>query len=225
MVDAEVPADGGLRVNVDARDTVGVLCHHSRNQRHLQHIELVGDAVDGDGQKSRVGEDDVLLAVGRRVAVKCRLQIRIQKLSYPGYLLEEPDRHVLGNLPQLFLGLLVKLLIVVECQRNLLLQVEHDILDQHGQLPFRAVAAVRVLPVVSRIHDAKHLVDDIHHCVPVRHVVDIHLIHIPIQGIVLHNQVNDIVYFISNSICHNDLFSRLYSGGCPCIRHIFFLTR
>ncbi len=42
LVDGEVLADGGFRVDVDARLRVGQLGHHSRYQRHAQFVEHVG---------------------------------------------------------------------------------------------------------------------------------------------------------------------------------------
>ena len=53
----------------------GVLGHHPRDQRDAQAVELVSHAIDGDGRHARVAEDDLVQALGGRVAVVGRLHV------------------------------------------------------------------------------------------------------------------------------------------------------
>ena len=61
VVDEEKFTDGGAGVDVDARYAVGVLGHDAGDQRHTKAVQLVRQAVNGDGKKTGVGEDDLLL--------------------------------------------------------------------------------------------------------------------------------------------------------------------
>ena len=75
VVDEEIVADGGAGVDVDAGEVVGVLGHDARDERHLGFVEFVGDAVDADGEKAGVGEDDFIGVGGGGVAVKSGLDV------------------------------------------------------------------------------------------------------------------------------------------------------
>ena len=69
VVDEEAGADAGAGVDVDAGLGVGVLGHHARDQRHAQQQQLVGDAIDRDRLQAGIAEDDLVMALGRRVAL------------------------------------------------------------------------------------------------------------------------------------------------------------
>ncbi len=53
MVDEEVFADRGARVDVHAGAAVRVFAHDARNQGHVLQIQLMREAVDVDGEESR----------------------------------------------------------------------------------------------------------------------------------------------------------------------------
>ena len=55
MVDEEPRPDLGAGMDVDAGTAVGVLRHHPGDHGHLPQIQLVGDAVDEDGEQAGVG--------------------------------------------------------------------------------------------------------------------------------------------------------------------------
>ena len=75
VIDEESPADRGAGVDVDAGLAVRVFGHHPGDQRHAQAIELVGQAIDGDGRQPGVAKDDLVEALGGRVAVEGGLHV------------------------------------------------------------------------------------------------------------------------------------------------------
>ena len=83
VVDEEVAADGGAGVDVDAGDAVGVLRHDSRNQRHPQRIQNMGQPVDGDGKQPGVAEDDLIHAGSGGIPVKEGLHIGLGHSPHP----------------------------------------------------------------------------------------------------------------------------------------------
>ena len=70
MIDKEVFADGCTRMNVDARFGMGIFGHESRENRNVQKIKFVGDAVNSCRHEAGVGEDNLVKATGSGVAVK-----------------------------------------------------------------------------------------------------------------------------------------------------------
>ena len=89
VVDGEVVADGGTRVYVDARLRMRHFGDDARDKRHLQPQQGVGDAVVADGADGRVAEDDLAVALGRRVAVVGRLHVGLQQPAEVGQLPDE----------------------------------------------------------------------------------------------------------------------------------------
>ena len=59
VVDAEVFADGGPGVYVDAGLLMGVLGHDAGQKRQFQQVELVRQAVDHGGVKAGIAQDDL----------------------------------------------------------------------------------------------------------------------------------------------------------------------
>src|SRR5690606_9019094 len=68
VVDEEVGADLGAGVDVGAGAFVGILGEHPGQQRDLEVVEEMGDALQRDHQHAGVGEDDFLDAARGRVA-------------------------------------------------------------------------------------------------------------------------------------------------------------
>ena len=93
-------ADARARVDVDAGLAVGPLGHDARQERHAQQVQLVRDAVDGDGPQPRVGEDD-LGQVARRPDRRRRPPGRRgQHPAELGQAREEALDHLLGRAAQ-----------------------------------------------------------------------------------------------------------------------------
>ena len=81
VVDGEVLADGSLRVNINTGFRMRQLSHHSRNERHSQFVQYMGDAVVGNCLDDRVAGDDFSVAHGSRVALVGSLYIGSQNLA------------------------------------------------------------------------------------------------------------------------------------------------
>src|SRR5205085_7011175 len=75
VIDEEVVADGGAGVDVDAGEVVGVFGHDAGDEGDLLFVEFVGDAVDANGEKAGVGEDDFVGVAGGGVAVEGGLDV------------------------------------------------------------------------------------------------------------------------------------------------------
>ena len=69
VVDEEVVADLRAGVDVDAGAAVGPLGHHAGNERDVELVELVGQAIDGDRFQAGVAEDHFVERLAGRVAV------------------------------------------------------------------------------------------------------------------------------------------------------------
>lgn len=75
MVDEEALAELCPRVDVDAREAVGVLGHDPRQQRHVGDVELVRQALNHDGKNARVAEERLVGRAGGRVAIEGGLHV------------------------------------------------------------------------------------------------------------------------------------------------------
>ena len=54
MIDKEVFADSGARMNIYSGQVMGILRHHAGNERHAKQKQLMGQAEDGDCVNARV---------------------------------------------------------------------------------------------------------------------------------------------------------------------------
>ena len=80
VVDEEIFANRGARVDIYTGEAVGILGHHTWNQRHTEKEEFVSQAVHKDRVETRVGKDDLIRIVGCRVAVVACLDVGHQHL-------------------------------------------------------------------------------------------------------------------------------------------------
>jgi hypothetical protein len=89
VVDEEVRADPGARVQIHAGALMAVFRQHARQQRHGERVEDMGDALERDGQHAGVGEDDLLDAARGRIAGVGGLDIGLHDAAYLGQLGKE----------------------------------------------------------------------------------------------------------------------------------------
>ena len=82
-------------MDIDPRHTVGMFGHDARQQRNFQAVENVGHPVDQDGMKSRIGEYDLVVALGGRVTIVGGLNIGGQHAADGRYLLQNRQGNVL----------------------------------------------------------------------------------------------------------------------------------
>ncbi len=85
-------------VDVDPRLVVRELGHDPRDQPHAETVQLVGDAVREDRLHARIGEDELVEPLGRRVPVVGRLDVLRDTVGNLGEPLEQ-GRHDLSRVP------------------------------------------------------------------------------------------------------------------------------
>ena len=87
VIDKAARANACAGVNVYARKPMGQLGGHARQQRQLQPVQNMGDAVVNQGQHAGVAEHDFIHALRRRVAVIGGQHIDIEQFAQQGQLL------------------------------------------------------------------------------------------------------------------------------------------
>ena len=96
MVYEEMGADLGPGVDVDARPLVGELGYHPGKEGDPELVEHVGEALEGNRKDAGVGEDDLLVAERRRVALVGRVDVRPDGPAHVGQLPERLARERAG---------------------------------------------------------------------------------------------------------------------------------
>ena len=84
VVDGEVVADDGTRMDVNACFGVSHLGNHPRNERNPQDIQLMGNAMVADGPESWVAKDHFAEVLGGWISVEGGLRIGSQQPTYLG---------------------------------------------------------------------------------------------------------------------------------------------
>ena len=82
VVDGEVVADDGTRMDVNACFGVGHLGNHPRNEGNPQDIQLMGNAIVADGPESWVAKDHFAEVLGGWISVEGGLRIGSQQPTY-----------------------------------------------------------------------------------------------------------------------------------------------
>ena len=82
----------GAGMDVDAGPAVGPFGHHPRDERHVELVQHVGEAVDGDRFQAGIAEDDFVERLARRVAVVGGLDVGRESSRGVRELLEEQQR-------------------------------------------------------------------------------------------------------------------------------------
>ena len=150
VVDEEPRADLCAGVDVDTGAAVGVLRHHPGDHGDVPQVQLVGDAVYEYGEQAGIGEDDLLLVRGRRVAVKGGLDVRHQCLLDTGQLLQYLMGQRTGGE-----GLLLR-----QRQRHLRRQRRFDALQQQRRVVLRRQRHQLGIPEIRREQQPPELLDD-----------------------------------------------------------------
>ena len=75
MINEEIFSDRCSRINIDTRTTMRIFGHDPGYIRYLLDIQFMCDPIYKDGKQSRIGCDNILLALCCRVSVKARLHI------------------------------------------------------------------------------------------------------------------------------------------------------
>ena len=98
VVDGEGVADLRAGVDIDAGLAVGHFGEQTRDERDALAVEAVRQPVHGRGVETGVGEDDLVDALGRRVARGRRLGVLPEPLAEPGEFGERRSGQRLGAL-------------------------------------------------------------------------------------------------------------------------------
>ena len=191
VVNEKVLSDGGTGVDIDAGDGVGMLRHDPGDHGNAHFIQHMGQPVNRNGKKARVGENDLFLSCRSRVTVVGCLQIRLDQRANLGDLPEEGQTDPLG------------FLLILDHQTHLAVQIEHHILNEHGQIVLCVVYPVGFFRKIPGEDDPAELADHIDDDVLIRLLEQVDAVNVPAVGIVLQNGIHDSLNFFFKR-CHND---------------------
>ena len=136
VVDEEMVADGGAGVDVDTGDIMGMLRHNSGDHGHIQFIQHMSQPVHGNGVQAGIAIDDLVGIGGRRVAGKGSVHIGLRQRPDLGKPLHKGDAHTFRTLHH---------------QGDLLIQMVHHILNEHGKIVLGIVDAIGFILGVAGI--------------------------------------------------------------------------
>ena len=159
--------------------------------------------VHRDGKQPGIAEDDLVRAEGGGVAVVKGLHVGLGDCPDAGDCPEELQTQLLG----FFLGLLLRP-VDPQGDGNLLVQIVHHILNEHGEVVLRVVDAVSLVPGGARVDDAQELADHVDDHGLVRVLEGVELVDVPAVAVILQNAVHNAFDFLFNG-GHRD--SSLYS--------------
>ena len=121
----------------------------------------MGDSINRNGPKSRVGKDNLVRALRSRVSVKGCNNIRFKVFPYGWYLGKES----LADSIALFLLLCIRktcsLTAEIKGQLNLLVQVVEGILNINGEAIVGIVDLVRPVPEVARVDNLEEVINQL----------------------------------------------------------------
>ncbi|ODU54560.1 MAG: hypothetical protein ABT01_08270 [Clostridium sp. SCN 57-10] len=89
VVNEEIGADGCAGVDIDAGRLVRMLGHHARDKRNLKLIKPMGETVNTDRLKRRIGKHDFRLRAGGRVSFIRRADVGRKRTGNVGQALKE----------------------------------------------------------------------------------------------------------------------------------------
>ena len=191
VVNKEIPADGGAGVDVDARDAVGVLRHDPGEHGDFQHIQHVRQPVHRDGKQSGVAEDDLVRAERSGVTVVKCLHVCLSHRPDAGNCPEELQTQFLRR----FLRFPLRP-VDPQGDSDLLVQIVHHVLNEHGEVVLGVVDAVGFVPGGAGVDNAQKLADHVndHGLVPVLEWVK--LVDVPAVAVILQNAVHNAFDFL-----------------------------
>ena len=161
VIDGEVLADLRTRMDVDARLGVSQLCDDARNDRYLQLMQAMSDAIVGHSVHDGIAEDDLSVVRSGRVGIKHSLNIGIKQAFDLRQRIDELHGQALGFGIDLSLGVdLLAILTKLESVGDLLGELGHQFLHVHTDV-IRAdgLVGLSLVEVVGE-DDALHQLDD-----------------------------------------------------------------
>ena len=202
VIDEEIFADGCARVDINTGRAVSILCHDTRDQRHLKLEQLVRETIDRDRLQTRIRKNNLLLGVSSRIAVKGCLQIGFQKSADLWKCVEESNRQTLClHMEFAVVGVFV-IRRIFERQLDLLIQTKQRILDQYAGTVLHNVDLVGGVPEIARIHDLHQIVDDLDDHKAVRLGEQFHFVDGTVMRVIVQNGVDNIIYIMFYNFIH-----------------------
>ena len=141
-------------MDVDARSAVCPFGHHPRDQRHVELVEQMGQAVDGHGIEAGIAEDHLVERLAGRIPVVRRPNVHGQDAAQLGQLIEEGDGLFLGggfvvDLAFPLAGLVVREIVVMphrprDLPGQFVVQAVHEVADVEHDVPVMQVLAAAV---------------------------------------------------------------------------------
>ena len=125
-------------------------------------MEFMRKPVHRYGRESRVTQDDLALGICRRISVKDRLDICIQKLSHPREPPDELYRDPLRFLPDIVRRFLMKCICVSKRNLDLFRKVDQNIIRNRTDRSVHIEHTLRHvrITVIARIYNLEQLPDD-----------------------------------------------------------------
>ena len=80
MIDEKVLANLRPGVDFDTRLAVGILGHDAGNNGNLHLVQNMGNAVNGNGKQTGIRENNLRLALCRRIPFKNSINIRFSRI-------------------------------------------------------------------------------------------------------------------------------------------------
>ena len=166
MINREIFADLGTRMNIDTRLRVGLLCDDTRNHRHIQLVQLVGDAIMRHRVHTGITEDHLSIVGSGRIVIKHCLNIRIKQPFNLRQLTDKLKRQPFSLRINLFLRAdslavlteLQSMSYLFRQQRSQLLHVHTDIIGTYGLVGLTFVEIVREDDTLGQRHNLLHLI-------------------------------------------------------------------
>ncbi len=175
VVDDEALSDHRARMDIDARDAVGVFGHNAGQERHLQVVKFMGHAIHAHGVNAGIAEDDFIVTRGGRIAFKGGPDVSGQKPAQFGNLFQHEER----NLPPAFLavaaGQIVAQAVVTDVVRH---QFGQPVVQKADRLPHVVLEIDRIdlFPgEIARKKNLAKLFDEVDHAAFRRQRLIVHM--------------------------------------------------
>ncbi len=201
VVNEEIVADGRTGVDVNAGCAVGMLCHHPGEHGYIHFIQHMCQPVNRNGEQTGVAEDDFICAVGGRVTVVKCFHICLAQGAYGWDLAEEGKADFLRAAFRFCL-----LHVFAKDQRDLLIQIVHDILNEHGEIVSGVVHPVAFVPGGPGIHNPDQLIDNIDYGFLIRVDEGVELVNLSAVTVIVQNTVYDSLNLLFNGGHKNSSF-------------------
>ena len=189
VVHEEILADGGARVNIDAGLGVGIFGHHSGDHGNFHQIQFMSQPAYRACHQTRIGKNDFILVICRRVSVIGGLNIRIYILADHG----DPAEVFPADLIRLrfdrFIIAVGILRTVGQCDLNLRPKIVEHVLDEDRHAVVVTVTEIVALTVIAGEENRQKFVGDINDHLTVRLLIDLHAVDVSAQSIVFNDGV------------------------------------